>query len=188
MDEFTDPRAGLEQGLDHEPVFAVVAIGGLDQAFDFTLVQSGHGSFPGVRRLELQSAPHALHHVLGLIIAKVMLAPQAESLLNHSPQVSTRMRDCFLTTQFGPQRAFQAWDQNLITEWHVRYGGPGIMIYWHVEKNSVCIYSQLKCPSSSEVASMIEGLLRHDTQMNVEKQNVDTHGQSEVGFAFGYPL
>jgi hypothetical protein len=39
-------------------------------------------------------------------------------------------------------KKFGAWDQNLITEWHVRYGGPGIMIYWHVEKTSVCIYSQ----------------------------------------------
>ena len=85
-------------------------------------------------------------------------------------------------------KKFGAWDQNLITEWHVRYGGPGIMIYWHVEKNSVCIYSQLKAPSSSEVASMIEGVLRHDTQMDVEKQYVDTHGQSEVGFAFCHLL
>jgi hypothetical protein len=41
-------------------------------------------------------------------------------------------------------KKFGAWDQNLMTEWHVRYGGPGVMIYWHVEKNSVCIYSQLK--------------------------------------------
>ena len=85
-------------------------------------------------------------------------------------------------------KKFGAWDQNLITEWHVRYGGPGIMIYWHVEKNSVCIYSQLKAPSSSEVASMIEGMLRHDTEMDVEKQYVDTHGQSEVGFAFCHLL
>ncbi len=23
----------------------------------------------------------------------------------------------------------QAWDQNLTTQWHMRYGGPGIMIY-----------------------------------------------------------
>jgi len=57
-----------------------------------------------------------------------------------------------------------------------------------VEKNSVCIYSQLKAPSSSEVASMIEGVLRHDTEMDVEKQYVDTHGQSEVGFAFCHLL
>ncbi|MGH9900148.1 MAG: Tn3 family transposase, partial [Pyrinomonadaceae bacterium] len=85
-------------------------------------------------------------------------------------------------------KKFGAWDQNLLTEWHVRYGGPGVMIYWHVEKNSVCIYSQLKTCSSSEVASMIQGVLRHDTEMDVEKQYVDTHGQSEVGFAICYLL
>ena len=70
----------------------------------------------------------------------------------------------------------------------LRYGGPGVMIYWHVEKNSVCIYSQLKACSSSEVAAMIEGVLRHDTEMDVAQQYVDTHGQSEVGFAFCYLL
>jgi TnpA family transposase len=85
-------------------------------------------------------------------------------------------------------KKFGAWDQNLMTEWHARYGGPGVMIYWHVDKNSVCIYSQLKACSSSEVAAMIEGVLRHDTEMDVEKQYVDTHGQSEVGFAFCYLL
>jgi len=85
-------------------------------------------------------------------------------------------------------KKFGAWDQNLMTEWHVRYGGPGVMIYWHVEKHSVCIYSQLKTCSSSEVAAMIEGVLHHDTEMDVEKQYVDTHGQSEVGFAFCYLL
>ena len=31
-----------------------------------------------------------------------------------------------------------------MTEWHFRYGGRGVMIYWHVEKKSTCIYSQLK--------------------------------------------
>jgi TnpA family transposase len=85
-------------------------------------------------------------------------------------------------------KKFGAWDQNLMTEWHARYGGPGVMIYWHVDKNSVCIYSQLKACSSSEVAAMIEGVLRHDTEMDVEKQYVDTHGQSEVGFAFCHLL
>ena len=41
-------------------------------------------------------------------------------------------------------KKFGAWDQNLMTEWHVRYGGRGVMIYWHVERKSLCIYSQLK--------------------------------------------
>ena len=85
-------------------------------------------------------------------------------------------------------KKFGSWDQNLMTEWHIRYGGRGVMIYWHVEKKSVCIYSQLKTCSSSEVAAMIEGLLRHCTDMKVEKNYVDTHGQSEVAFAFCHLL
>jgi TnpA family transposase len=85
-------------------------------------------------------------------------------------------------------KKFGAWDQNLMTEWHIRYGGRGVMIYWHVEKKSVCIYSQLKRCSSSEVAAMIEGVLRHCTEMSVEKNYVDSHGQSEVAFAFCHLL
>lgn len=79
---------------------------------------------------------------------------------------------------------FGAWDQNLTTQWHVRYGGRGVMIYWHVERKSLCIHSQLKSPSSSEVASMIEGVVRHCTEMEVDRQYVDSHGQSTVAFAF----
>jgi len=75
-----------------------------------------------------------------------------------------------------------------MTEWHIRYGGRGVMIYWHVEKKSVCIYSQLKRCSSSEVAAMIEGVLKHCTEINIDKQFVDSHGQSLVAFAFCYLL
>jgi TnpA family transposase len=85
-------------------------------------------------------------------------------------------------------KKFGAWDQNLMTEWHVRYGGRGVMIYWHVEHKSTCIYSQLKTCSSSEVAAMIEGVLRHCTEIIVNKQYVDSHGQSEVAFAFCHLL
>lgn len=81
-------------------------------------------------------------------------------------------------------KKFGSWESNLMTEWHQRYGGPGVMIYWHVERRSTCIYSQLKSCSSSEVAAMIEGLLRHSTDADIETSYVDTHGASVVGFAF----
>ncbi len=81
-----------------------------------------------------------------------------------------------------------AWDQNLMTKYHIRYRGRGIMIYWHVEKKSACIYSQLKACSSSEVSAMIDGLLKHCTDMEIEKNFVDSHGQSEVAFAFCHLL
>ena len=62
------------------------------------------------------------------------------------------------------------------------------MIYWHVEKNSTCIYSQLKTCSSSEVSAMINGVLKHCTSMEVKKNYVDSHGQSEVAFALTHLL
>ncbi|MCV5276291.1 transposase, partial [Escherichia coli] len=57
------------------------------------------------------------------------------------------------TSCASDSKKFGSWDQNLMTEWHIRYGGRGVMIYWHVEKKSACIYSQLKTCSSSEVAA-----------------------------------
>ena len=81
-------------------------------------------------------------------------------------------------------RHFRAWDQNLMTQWHARYGKPGVMIPWHVERKAACIYSQLKTCASSEVAAMIEGVLRHCPTMEVDRQYVDSHGQSTVAFAF----
>jgi TnpA family transposase len=83
---------------------------------------------------------------------------------------------------------FESWQQNLMTQWRSRYKGYGVMVYWHVETNAVCIYAQTKTFSNSEVAAMIEGLVRHDTEMRVEKNFVDSHGQSEVAFAFCHLL
>ena len=81
-----------------------------------------------------------------------------------------------------------AWDQNLMSEWHFRYGKKGVMIYWHVDKKSLCIYSQLKDCTSSEVGSMIKGVIDHDTDMDMDRVFVDTHGQSVIAFAISYLL
>jgi TnpA family transposase len=62
------------------------------------------------------------------------------------------------------------------------------MVYWHIERKSVCIYSQVRSTSASEVASMIEGLLRHLTSAEIDRQYTDTHGASIVGFAFAHLL
>jgi TnpA family transposase len=92
------------------------------------------------------------------------------------------------TWSASDSKQFGAWSQNLRAQWHKRYRQSGVMVYWHVAKQSICIYSQLKAPSSSEVSSMIEGVLRHCTAMQVDRNYVDTHGQSEVAFAFCHLL
>ncbi len=66
----------------------------------------------------------------------------------------------------------------MMTEWHARYRGPGVMVYWHVEKKQLCIYSQLTTCSASEVAAMLQGLLHHDTDAEVESNVTDTSAQA----------
>ncbi|MFF4260341.1 Tn3 family transposase [Streptomyces sp. NPDC001663] len=91
------------------------------------------------------------------------------------------------TTRRGPPcwpRSTATPARSAWTPCHARYGGNGVMIYWHVERKNVCIYSQLKNCSSSEVAAMIEGLLRHCMDAEIESNYVGTHGASVVGFAF----
>lgn len=56
------------------------------------------------------------------------------------------------------------------------------MVYWHVDTNALCIYSQSKTCTSSEVGAMIKGVLEHSTKMDLNAAYVDTHGQSTIGF------
>lgn len=152
----------------------------------------GLGTNTGVKRLsdEMEGDDYQnLLHIRRRFIHKDQLRNAIACVANAI--FRTRMPQIWgegTTACASDSKKFGSWDQNLMTEWHIRYGGRGVMIYWHVEKNSVCIYSQLKTCSSSEVAAMIEGLLRHCTEMKVEKNYVDSHGQSEVAFAFCHLL
>jgi TnpA family transposase len=80
---------------------------------------------------------------------------------------------------------FSAFDQNIFTEWHSRYrrAKRGVLIYWTVETaGSMAIYSQLLSCSASEVHAMVEGAMRHGTNMRLESNAVDSHGASFIGF------
>jgi TnpA family transposase len=46
----------------------------------------------------------------------------------------------------------------------------------------MAVHSQLISCSASEAAAMIEGTIRHGTDMQVAGNYVDSHGQSEIGF------
>jgi len=86
------------------------------------------------------------------------------------------------TTVASDSTHVAAFDQNLFTQWHSRYGGRGVLIYWHVERDSMAVHSQLISCTASEVAAMVEGTMRHGTTMRIEGNYVDSHGQSEIGF------
>ena len=72
-------------------------------------------------------------------------------------------------------------DQNIFTQWHSRYrdGKRSVLIYWTVDKGgAMAVHSQLLECSASEVHAMVEGAMRHGTDLEIEANYVDTHGQS----------
>ena len=147
-----------------------------------------YGTNTGLKRV-ISGSPDVAYNELRHIKTHFLNQANIRGAINETVNAIFSMRDTSIwgtatTTCGSDSKKFGVWDQNLIAEWHARYKGRGVMIYWHVDKKSVCIYSQLKTCSSSEVASMMEGVLKHCTDMEVKGNYVDSHGQSEVGFAF----
>jgi TnpA family transposase len=147
------------------------------------------GTNAGFKRMAHAERPQDLLYIKRRFINKDNLRSAIAEVVNAIFKVrSPHIWGEATTTCASDSKKFAAWDQNLLTEWHIRYRGPGIMVYWHIDKKAACIHSQVKGVSSSEVAAMIEGVLRHCTDMSVEKNYVDSHGQSEVAFAFCHLL
>ena len=151
----------------------------------------GLGTNAGLKRVANGDHGESIAHLRYVLRRYVCKEPLRQAIADVvKATFRTRRPDIWgegTTACASDSKKFAVWDQNLLTEWHIRYRGPGVMIYWHVERRAACVYSQLKSCSSSEVAAMIEGVLRHCTEMTVERQYVDSHGQSEIGFAFSHP-
>ncbi len=156
------------------------------------LVLYALGTNVGIKRVadggchgETEAALRATRH---LFVNRDNLRSAIATLVN----ATLRMRDPLWwgngTACASDSKKFGSWSSNLMTEYHARYGGHGVMIYWHVDRKSVCVYSQLRTCNASEVAAMMEGVLRHCTDATIDRQYTDTHGQSLVGFAFAHLL
>jgi TnpA family transposase len=147
------------------------------------------GSNTGYNRMGHEATSDALRYIRRRYITKQNLRAAIGAIVNAI--LEARLPHIWgeaTTACASDAKKYAAWDQNLLTEWHIRYRGPGIMVYWHIDKKAACIHSQVKRCSSSEVAAMIEGVLHHCTEMAVDKNYVDTHGQSSIAFAFCYLL
>ena len=92
--------------------------------------------------------------------------PGARRTPDHRPQRTAlgglwqRLASCDDVVGQDRYTHFRSWDQNIFTEWHSRYGGRGILIYWHVERGSMVVHSQRLRAFAAEVHARVEGLVR----------------------------
>ena len=148
----------------------------------------GLGTNTGLKRISAAS-PDVTYDQLLHVYRRFI---DAASLKDANRIVSNAILNVRDTKLWGPigtatasdSKQYKVWAQNPMSEMHLRYQDYGAMIYWHVERKSMCMYSQLKRVSDREEASMIQGVLNHCTDMSIDTHYVDSHGQTEVAFAF----
>ena len=72
---------------------------------------------------------------------------------------------------------YDLYEQNLLAEYHLRYGGWGGMAYHHVADTSVARFSHFTPCGTWEAIDIIEGLLNNASDMQPDAVHADTQGQ-----------
>ncbi|MCH2232455.1 MAG: Tn3 family transposase [Crocosphaera sp.] len=79
-------------------------------------------------------------------------------------------------------------EQNLLSEYHIRYGGYGGIAYHHVADKYIALFSHFIPCGTWEAVYILEGLLQNKSTLQAKKIHGDTQGQSTPVFALSYLL
>ena len=77
-------------------------------------------------------------------------------------------------------------EENLIAEYHIRYGHRGGIAYHHVSDQYIALFSTFIPCGVWEAVEIIEALLRNESDIKPDTVHADTQGQSTVVFALAY--
>jgi TnpA family transposase len=79
-------------------------------------------------------------------------------------------------------------EQNLMAEYHIRYGGYGGIAYHHVSDLYIALFSHFISCGTWEAVYIIDGLLKNKSEIQPDTLHADTQGQSTTVFGLSYLL
>ena len=80
------------------------------------------------------------------------------------------------------------YEQNLLAEYHIRYGGYGGIGYYHVSDTYIALFSHFIPCGVWEAVYILDGLLKNNSDIQPDTIHADTQGQSTHVFALAYLL
>ncbi|EMX0193121.1 Tn3 family transposase [Bacillus cereus] len=83
---------------------------------------------------------------------------------------------------------YDLYKENLLSEYHIRYGGYGGIAYHHVSDNYIALFSHFIPCGVWEAVYIIDGLLKNQSDIQPDTIHADTQGQSTPVFALSYLL
>ncbi len=78
--------------------------------------------------------------------------------------------------------------EDLLAEYHIRYGGYGGIGYYHVSDTYIALFSHFILCGVWEAVYILDGLLKNDSAIQPDTVHADTQGQSAPVFALAYLL
>lgn len=83
---------------------------------------------------------------------------------------------------------FDLYEENLLSEYHIRYGGYGGIAYHHISDTYIALSSHFIPCGVWEAVYIIDGLLKNKSDIQPDTLHADTQGQSTPVFALAYLL
>ena len=80
------------------------------------------------------------------------------------------------------------YEQNLLSEYHIRYGGYGGIGYYHVSDTYIALFSHFIPCGVWEAVYILDGLLKNQSDLQPDTLHADTQGQSTPVFGLAYLL
>ncbi len=118
-----------------------------------------------------------------------------EKLLNANVNIINQYNKFILPKFWGTGNNASAdgtkWDvyeQNLLSEYHIRYGGWGGIGYYHVSDTYIALFSNFISCGVWEAVHILDGLLENKSDIKPDTVHGDTQAQSTPVFALSYLL
>ena len=80
------------------------------------------------------------------------------------------------------------YEQNLLSEYHIRYGGYGGLGYYHVSDTYIALFSHFIPCGVWEAVYILDGLLKNESEIQPDTLHADTQGQSTPVFGLSHLL
>ncbi|WP_136419061.1 Tn3 family transposase [Herbaspirillum sp. ST 5-3] len=80
------------------------------------------------------------------------------------------------------------YEQNLLSEYHIRYGGYGGIGYYHVSDMYIALFSHFIPCGVYEAIYILDGLIKNESEIQPDTLHGDTHAQSAPVFGLAYLL
>lgn len=80
------------------------------------------------------------------------------------------------------------YENNLMSEYHIRYGGYGGIAYHHISDRYIALFTHFITCGVWEAVYILDGLLKNTSEIQPDTLHADTQGQSTPVFGLSYLL